>query len=51
MTNDDDPFAGIQNVRLASTLSQTDRLKIAIVGKPKSGKSWFAASAPPPVMF
>lgn len=46
-----DPFAGIQNVRQANSLSSTDRLKIAIVGKPKSGKSWFAATGPKPVLI
>jgi hypothetical protein len=45
------PFEGIQNVREASTISTTDRLKIAIVGKPKSGKSWFGASGPKPLLL
>jgi len=43
-------FEGIKGVTAATELSSTNRLKIAIVGKPKSGKSWFAASAPKPVM-
>ena len=29
----------------------TERLKIAILGKPKSGKSWFAATAPLPIRY
>lgn len=44
-------FDGISGVVQATELSSTNRLKIAIVGKPKSGKSWFAASAPKPNMI
>jgi hypothetical protein len=29
----------------------SERLKIAILGKPKSGKSWFAATAPGPIRY
>lgn len=29
----------------------TSKLKIAILGMPKSGKSWFAATAPKPIMY
>lgn len=43
-------FEGIKGVTAATELSSTNRLKIAIVGKPKSGKSWFAASGPKPLM-
>lgn len=46
-----DPFAGIKGLKNAAELSRTDRLKIAIVGKPKSGKSWFAASGPKPSLI
>lgn len=51
MSNDySSAFENISGVKSAQELSSTNRLKIAIVGKPKSGKSWFAASAPKPVM-
>lgn len=33
------------------SLTQENRLKIAIVGEPKTGKSWLAATAPGPVMI
>jgi len=46
-----DPFGGVSGVVEASKLEQSEeRLKVAILGKPKSGKSWFAATAPPPVL-
>jgi len=35
----------------SSDLAQEDRLKIAIVGEPKTGKSWLAATAPAPVLI
>jgi len=41
-----DPFAGIQNVKQVNQLEREKKYKIAIIGKPKSGKSWFAATAP-----
>lgn len=44
-----DPFAGMVGVK-SETLSSDERLRAAIVGAPKSGKSWFAATAPPPVL-
>lgn len=40
---------GLQEVTEATKLNSTDRLKISIIGKPKSGKSWFAVSAPKPI--
>jgi len=43
-------FEGISGTRAATTVSPGRRLSIAIVGKPKVGKSWFAATAPPPVL-
>lgn len=39
------PFDGLQN-SLALELDQSRRYKIAIMGRPKSGKSWFAATMP-----
>jgi len=45
-----DPFAGISGLRDATQISSTDRQKIAIIGKPKSGKSWFAASGIKPLL-
>jgi AAA domain len=35
----------------ATSLIQEERLKIAIVGEPKTGKSWLAATAPGPVFI
>lgn len=43
-----DPFAGMKG-KHSEDIQATERLKIAILGKPKSGKSWFAATAPGPV--
>lgn len=40
-------FGGVASVDLA----QENRLKIAIVGEPKTGKSWLAATAPGPVLI
>jgi hypothetical protein len=37
-------FGGVRS----ESLSQEERLKIAIVGEPKTGKSWLAATAPTP---
>ena len=45
-----DVFQGMSGVR-SENLSATERLKIAIVGKPKCGKSWFAASARTPILY
>lgn len=36
--------------RLAENLQQESRLKLAIVGDQGTGKSWFAATAPQPIM-
>lgn len=41
-------FEGLEGSS-ALNLDLTEKMKIAIVGKQKSGKSWFAATAPPPV--
>ena len=38
-------FSGVRS----ENLTQEDRLKIGIIGEIHSGKSWFAATAPPPV--
>lgn len=47
-----DPFGMIQGLINAEDLTSTDlKLKIAIVGKPKTGKSWMAATAPGPIMY
>lgn len=45
-----DYFAGLSGLVPATDIKATLRLLIAIVGKPKSGKSWFASTAPPPVL-
>lgn len=46
-----DPFDGVKGATPAEQIDATGRLKIAILGLPKSGKSWFAATAPKPIMF
>lgn len=43
-------FEGVDYVTPAMQLNPTGRLKITIVGKPKSGKSWFAVSGPKPTL-
>jgi hypothetical protein len=45
---EEDAFAGLSGIP-ATNLDTSQRLKIAIVGKQKSGKSWFAAKSPGPV--
>jgi AAA domain len=45
------PFEGVKGIVPASEIDATGRLKIAILGLPKSGKSWFAATAPGPIMY
>lgn len=47
----DDPFKNITGLVSADTIVPAERLKIAIVGKPKTGKSWMAATAPKPIMY
>jgi hypothetical protein len=44
------PFANMTGVR-SEDVHAAERLKIAIMGKPKSGKSWFAATAPGPIRY
>lgn len=45
--NTTDPFAYIDGIKDASTLDPlSSYLRIAIVGKPKTGKSWMASSVP-----
>lgn len=46
-----DPFAGISGAIDGSEIKADEKLKIAIIGKVKTGKSWMAATAPGPVMF
>lgn len=45
------PFFGISGGVRSEDIKATERLKIAILGKPKAGKSWLAATAPKPIMF
>lgn len=45
-----DYFEGITGIIPASSIKAGTRLKIAIMGEPKTGKSWFAATAPGPVL-
>jgi AAA domain len=44
------PFAGMEGTKSENVLA-TQRLKIAILGKPKTGKSWFASTAPGPIRY
>src|SRR5277367_689523 len=46
-----DPFAGITNSTPGELVKADEKLKIAIIGKVKTGKSWMAATAPGPVMY
>ena len=50
MATQPNPFQNMAGVR-SDEISSTDRLKIAIMGKPKSGKSWLAATAPGPIRY
>jgi hypothetical protein len=45
-----DPFANMNGFK-SEDLKAESRLKIAILGKPKSGKSWLAATAPQPIRY
>lgn len=45
-----DYFEGITGLVPAKNIKAGTRLKIAIMGEPKTGKSWFAATAPQPVL-
>lgn len=45
------PFEGVSGAVEAKAIDATGRLKIAILGLPKSGKSWFASTAPGPIMY
>jgi AAA domain len=41
-----DPFEGLSGVIPATQIQEVKKLKAAIIGPPKNGKSWFAATAP-----
>jgi hypothetical protein len=45
-----DPFKGMPGTK-SEDVQQEARLKIAILGKPKTGKSWLAATAPQPIRY
>src|ERR1017187_6223810 len=45
-----DPFRGMSGED-AETINAHEWLKIAILGKPKTGKSWLAATAPKPIRY
>jgi len=40
------PYEGITGAIPLTQVEQTEHLKVAIIGPPKNGKSWFAATAP-----
>jgi hypothetical protein len=50
MSTTPNPFAGMKGTR-SEEIVATERLKIAILGRPKSGKSWLAATAPGPIRY
>jgi len=50
MSTAPNPFAGMKGTP-SSLISATGRLKIAVIGKPKSGKSTFAATARKPIRY
>ncbi len=43
-------FKGMRGVA-ATTIAAEENLRIAILGQPKTGKSWFAATAPKPIAY
>ena len=55
MSTTPNPFAGMSSVKCPGIKSEDiqaeDFLKIAIIGEQKSGKSWFAATAPQPILY
>lgn len=50
MSTTPNPFAMMQGIR-SEEIQAEAKLRIAILGEPKSGKSWFAATAPGPVRY
>lgn len=49
-TSTPSPFAGMSGIK-SEDIQAEDFLKIAIIGPQKSGKSWFAATAPGPIRY
>lgn len=45
------PFAGLTGGTRGEDIKAESWLKIALMGKPKSGKSWCAATAPKPILY
>jgi AAA domain len=50
LVKSEEMFQGVAGVIPATSVKASEKLRIAIVGKMKTGKSWFAASAPQPVL-
>jgi hypothetical protein len=50
MATSPNPFTNMIGVR-SEDIHAAERLKIAILGKPKTGKSWLAATAPGPIRY
>lgn len=50
MSTPPNPFAGMDGISSEQVQSEA-QLRIAILGKPKSGKSWLAATAPGPIRY
>jgi hypothetical protein len=44
-------FEGLADAKPATELRAGERLKVALIGKPKTGKSWCAATMPAPVLI
>ena len=45
------PFAGLKGFRDANNIDADEKLRVAIIGGPKNGKSWFAATMPKPIAY
>lgn len=50
MSTAPNPFSGMAGVP-SEQIKAEENLRIAILGKPKSGKSWLAATAPGPILY
>lgn len=51
MSTQPSPFTGMSGGVPSEQVKAEDCLRIAILGKPKSGKSWLAATAPGPILY
>jgi hypothetical protein len=51
MASTPNPFAGITGGVRSEDIVASEHLRIAIIGKPKAGKSWLAATARKPMLY